>query len=77
MLPFTAPRLDHAVIRADDLAAVVNSHRNVPGSKVVGRREDLGLVHLSACSSLIDLISVQGRLRLPSGPFFPGFVSGS
>ncbi|MOA04997.1 hypothetical protein D3C78_1245750 [compost metagenome] len=40
----------------------------VLGCTVAKRREDLGMVHLRAGASMIDLVDVEGPLGRPGGP---------
>lgn len=66
--PFAVERIDHVVLRVADLARSVDFYGRVLGCAVVRRREHLGLVHLRAGASMIDLVDVAGRLGLPGGP---------
>ncbi|WP_440224722.1 VOC family protein [Dokdonella sp. MW10] len=59
--------IDHVVIRAIDLERMVAFYRDVLGCPVERRRDDLGLVHLRAGDSLIDLVAVDGRLGRAGG----------
>ena len=65
--PFAVVRLDHVVLRVRDLSAAEAFYRAALGCIVVRRRDDLGLVHLRAGASMIDLIlrydSLKGRLN--------------
>lgn len=67
MIPFSLLRLDHVVLRVKDLPRQVDFYRAALGCEVVRRRDDLGLVHLRAGASMIDLISVDGRLGRSGG----------
>ena len=62
MPPFLVQRIDHLVFRVQDLARSVAFYRSVLGCEVVKSREDLGLIHLRTGASMIDLVSVDGRL---------------
>ncbi len=62
MLPFSVQHIDHIVFRVVDLARSIDFYDNVLGCKVVRRRDDLGLIHLRAGASLVDLIAVDGKL---------------
>ena len=64
---FRVVRIDHIVFRVADLERSINFYCTTLGCKVVRRREDLGLVHLRAGTSMIDLISVSGKLGLRGG----------
>ncbi|MBV9924668.1 MAG: VOC family protein [Acidobacteria bacterium] len=59
--------IDHVVVRARDLERMVGFYRDVLGCAVEKRRDDLGLVHVRAGASLIDLISVDGELGRQGG----------
>lgn len=64
---FQIRHIDHVVIRVRDLEKMVGFYRDVLGCAVDKRRDDLGLVHMRAGDSLIDLISVDGRLGRSGG----------
>lgn len=64
---FSIRHIDHVVIRARDLGRMVAFYRDVLGCAVDKRRDDLGLVHMRAGASLIDLISVDGKLGRQGG----------
>lgn len=66
-IPFSVHRIDHIVLRVLDLTRSIDFYRNVLGCEVVKTREDLGLVHLRAGTSMIDLVSVDGTLGLRGG----------
>jgi catechol 2,3-dioxygenase-like lactoylglutathione lyase family enzyme len=59
--------LDHTVIRAADLAAMTAFYTRVLGLGLDREVPELGLVHLRAGRSLIDLIAVSGKLGAPGG----------
>lgn len=67
MRPFDVLRLDHVVLRVKDHAQSIQFYEEVLGCKVVRRRDDLGLVHLRAGVSMIDLISIDGPLGRKGG----------
>jgi glyoxylase I family protein len=67
MSPFVVEHIDHVVLRVRDLAASVRFYEAVLGLEVARDRPDLGLVHLRAGASLIDLVAVDGPLGLPGG----------
>lgn len=67
MIPFQVQRIDHVVLRVADIERAVSFYQALLGCKVVRRRDDLGLVHLQAGASLIDVISVQGPLGRKGG----------
>jgi len=59
--PFVVERIDHLVFRVRDLERSVAFYGEVLGCEVVRRRDHLGLVHLRAGASMIDLISLDGK----------------
>ncbi|WP_448142930.1 VOC family protein [Stenotrophomonas bentonitica] len=67
-LPFQIQRIDHLVLRVQDLQRAVAFYRDVLGCTVARERPTLGMVHLHAGSSMIDLISVEGALGSRGGP---------
>ncbi len=68
MPPFSVSRIDHLVLRVTDLERSIAFYGAVLGCAVVKRRDDLGLVHLRAGVSMVDLVAVDGRLGRPGGP---------
>jgi glyoxylase I family protein len=64
---FELKGIDHIVIRAHDLDQMVSFYTEVIGCSLDKRRDDLGLVHLRAGASLIDLISLDGPLGKSGG----------
>jgi len=64
---FSILGIDHVVIRARDLEALVAFYRDVLGCRVDRRVDRLGLVHLRAGAALIDLIAVDGELGRRGG----------
>lgn len=65
--PFSVQRIDHVVLRVRDLARSVAFYREVLGCHVVREREHLGLVHLRAGTSMIDLVGIDGKLGARGG----------
>lgn len=65
--PFDIQRIDHLVLRVRDLARSVDFYREVLGCRVERERTHLGLVHLRAGTSMIDLVSVDGKLGARGG----------
>jgi catechol 2,3-dioxygenase-like lactoylglutathione lyase family enzyme len=59
--------LDHVVLRCHDLAAMARFYCDVLGCRLEKHNEKLGLMHLRAGRSLIDLISVTGELGRAGG----------
>jgi glyoxylase I family protein len=64
---FTVKGIDHVVVRVTNLEGAVSFYRDVLGCSVDRVREELGLVHMRAGSTLIDLISVGGKLGRMGG----------
>lgn len=60
--PFHVQRIDHVVFRVVDLARAEDFYRLVLGCEVAKRRDDLGLLHLRAGTSMIDLVAIDGPL---------------
>lgn len=65
--PFAVQRLDHVVLRVRDLDRTEAFYRELLGCEVERRRDDLGLRHLRAGASMIDLIAIDGRLGARGG----------
>jgi catechol 2,3-dioxygenase-like lactoylglutathione lyase family enzyme len=59
--------LDHLVLRVRDLEQMIDFYCRVIGCTVERRRDDLGLVHLRAGGSQIDLVPVDGPLGRAGG----------
>lgn len=59
--------IDHVVLRVNDLEAMIRFYEGVLGCEVVHRQDRIGLVHLRAGSSLIDLVDVAGPLGRARG----------
>lgn len=66
-LPFSVQRIDHVVLRVQDLRKSTDFYETVLGCTVVKTQDHLGLVHLRAGASMIDLISVDGTLGRRGG----------
>jgi len=65
--PFRVQRIDHVVLRVRSLGESIDFYCSVLDCEVVRRREHLGLVHLRAGASMIDLVSVDGKLGARGG----------
>lgn len=65
--PFAVLRIDHVVLRVRDAARSMAFYCDVLGCTLEKRRDDLGLVHLRAGSSLIDLVTHDGKLGSQGG----------
>lgn len=59
--------IDHLVLRTRDIARLIGFYCDVLGCTVEKRRDDLGLVHLRAGRSMIDLVDVAGPLGRAGG----------
>lgn len=59
--------IDHVVIRARDLDAMLAFYCEVLGCTIERRRDDLGLIQLRAGNALIDLVPVGGKLGAIGG----------
>ena len=67
MHPFSIQHIDHIVLRVADLQRSIDFYAKVFGADVVKRNDPLGLVHLRAGSSLIDLVDLAGELGRKGG----------
>ena len=63
--------IDHVVLRVRNLERMIDFYEGVLGCRVDHRQDALGLVHLRAGSSLIDLVDVDGPLGRARGPVDP------
>lgn len=59
--------IDHLVLRVTDLESMLSFYCGLLGCTVERRQEEIGLIQLRAGSSLIDLVTVDGRLGLMGG----------
>jgi glyoxylase I family protein len=59
--------IDHLVLRTRDLAGLIRFYCDILGCTVERRRDELGLVHLRAGRSMIDLVDVAGPLGKMGG----------
>jgi len=65
--PFRLRQLDHIVLRAIDAAAMQDFYCRVLGCTVERRQDEIGLVQLRAGASLIDLVTMDGKLGRAGG----------
>ncbi|MCF4994687.1 VOC family protein [Pseudomonas syringae] len=67
MHPFTIQHIDHIVLRVTNLQRSIDFYARVFGAELVKRQDHLGLVHLRAGTSMIDLVSLDGELGRKGG----------
>lgn len=67
MHPFSIQRIDHIVLRVADLQRSIDFYGKVFGAEVVRHNQPLGLVHLRAGTSMIDLVDLAGELGRKGG----------
>lgn len=60
--PIQTAGLDHIVLRIVDKEKMVAFYRDVLGCPVEWDRPDLGMTHMRVGASLIDLVTVNGKL---------------
>ena len=65
--PFHLKALDHVVLRAADMIAMLGFYTTVLGAAVDREQPDFGLVQLRAGASLIDLVDIAGPLGQVGG----------
>lgn len=65
--PFTLQEIDHVVFRVADLERSIDFYTGTLGCRLERRRPDLGLVHLRAGASMIDLVALDGPLGRAGG----------
>jgi glyoxylase I family protein len=65
--PFSIRGLDHLVLRVRNLDNMVRFYRDVLGCRIERVQEELGLTQLRAGRSLIDLITIDGKLGRMGG----------
>lgn len=66
-IPFSLIGLDHVVLRVSNLPAVTAFYLDVLGCTLEREEPELGLYQLRAGRSLIDLVTVTGKLGAPGG----------
>lgn len=59
--------IDHVVLRAKDIGAMLHFYRDVLGCAIAKHNEPLGLYHLRVGYSLIDLVDMTGKLGAAGG----------
>ena len=59
--------IDHVVLRVTGLKAMLEFYCSVLGCCIERQQDELGLIQLRAGTSLIDLVTVEGRLGREGG----------
>ncbi len=54
--------IDHVVLRVSNLELMIKFYCDVLGCKIEKRQETFGLIQLRAGNSLLDLVSVDGKI---------------
>jgi catechol 2,3-dioxygenase-like lactoylglutathione lyase family enzyme len=67
MSAFQIRGLDHVVLRCTDVQAMLKFYCGVLGCTVAKNNERLGLLHLRAGTTMIDLVDVKGTVDRPGG----------
>jgi catechol 2,3-dioxygenase-like lactoylglutathione lyase family enzyme len=67
MSAFTIRGIDHVVLRCKDVDAMLKFYCGALGCTIAKNNAKLGLTHLSAGSSMIDLVSVDGEIGRRGG----------
>ena len=70
-IPYRTKGLDHIVLRAKDIDRMLGFYRDVLGLPIAKHNKPLGLWHLKAGSSMIDLVDMFGPLG-KTGALTPG-----
>ena len=65
--PFRIKQLDHIVLRVLSLERMLRFYQDVLGCTMERRQEELGLYQVRAGSSLIDLVTLDGKLGRAGG----------
>ena len=65
--PIQTTGLDHIVLRIVDKERMISFYRDVLGCPVEWDRPEIGLTHIRAGGSLIDLVTVDGKLGQMGG----------
>src|SRR6476619_3997081 len=66
-IPFDVRQIDHLVLRVRDIDAMRAFYRDVLGCREERRQDEIGLLQLRAGASLIDLVSIDGKLGRMGG----------
>ncbi|MDZ3831241.1 MAG: VOC family protein [Sphingopyxis sp.] len=65
--PFALGAIDHVVLRVVDLGRMLDFYRDVLGCTLEREQTDIGLFQLRAGRSLIDLVTIDGKLGAAGG----------
>src|SRR6184192_1609482 len=65
--PFAIRNLDHIVLRVSNLERMLRFYLDVLGCTMEKTQEELGLYQVRAGSSLIDLVTIDGKLGRAGG----------
>jgi len=66
-IPFTMAGIDHVVLRVSDLRTMLDFYHDVLGCSDERSQAKIGLFQLRAGRSLIDLVTIDGRLGRAGG----------
>src|SRR5579864_2169117 len=67
MTPFRILAIDHVVLRVRELARSLAFYVDALGCTLEKRQDDIGLIQLRAGASLIDLVTLDGKLGRAGG----------
>ncbi len=67
MSTFQIRGIDHVVLRCNNIDEMLGFYCGVLGCTIAKRNEKLGLIHLSAGTSMIDLVSIGGEIGRAGG----------
>ena len=67
MSAFQIRGIDHVVLRCTDVGAMLRFYCDALGCTVAKHNERLGLLHLRAGTTMIDLVDVKGTSERPGG----------
>jgi glyoxylase I family protein len=59
--------IDHIVLRVEELDTMIRFYCDVLGCRIERRQDEIGLVQLRAGASLVDLVTVEGKLGKMGG----------
>jgi len=66
-MALTLARIDHIVLRVQQLEPMLRFYCDVLGCRVERRQDEIGLVQLRAGASMVDLVPVDGKLGRQGG----------